>query len=74
MALGILRLPNGLDYSKYGKITDIVDCMTENGITSNTGFLHSSYASINLSKTDLDLPNGHNGSNTNLAHSNIPFF
>ncbi|CAM6031305.1 unnamed protein product, partial [Sphagnum compactum] len=50
LSLVMLRLPNGLDYSRYGKISEIVDCMKDNGMASSGRFLNASYVSIQAIK------------------------
>ena len=52
LALGILRLPNGLDYSRYGRFSDIIACMSENGMSSGGGILNASFVSVDLSKSE----------------------
>jgi hypothetical protein len=63
----MIRLPIGLDYSRYGKISEIVDCMNDNGMVSSGRFLNASYVSIDLSKEDVS-QNGHHLSAANMSH------
>jgi len=51
LALGILRLPNGLDYSRFGKVTEIIECMTENKKTS-LGIINKSFVVTDFTKSD----------------------
>ena len=51
LALGILRLPNGLDYSHYGRFPEIIACISENGMSSG-GRILNAYVDVDLSKNE----------------------
>ncbi len=51
LALGILRLPNGLDYSRFGKVTEIIECMTDNRKKS-LGITNKSFVVTDFDKSD----------------------
>ena len=51
LALGILRIPNGLDYSHYGRFPEIIACISENGMSSGGRIINASVG-VDLSKSE----------------------
>jgi hypothetical protein len=63
LALGILRLPNGLDYSRFGKVTEIIEYMTENRKKS-LGIINKSFVVTDFAKSDSFVSTLSNGNNS----------
>jgi hypothetical protein len=63
LALGILRLPDGLDYSRFGKVTEIIECMTENKKKS-LGIINKSFVVTDFAKSDSFVSTLSNGNNS----------
>lgn len=63
--MGILRIQAGLDYSRYGRLSHIVDLIDEK---SNGAFFNTSFVSIELTK---DVETAMNGSAPYLTRSKL---
>ncbi|CAG2166633.1 unnamed protein product, partial [Oppiella nova] len=68
LALVLIRLPNGLDYSGFEKIPEMLE-NTGNGMVSSAPYLNASYidVSIDASKEDIT-QNGNHLSVLNVSH------
>lgn len=72
MALAILRVPNGFDFSKYGKVTDIADSMINK---RGEVVYNASFASIDImsaSKSESESSQHNNSRRSSLSDSSPP--
>lgn len=72
MALAIFRVPGGLDYSKYGKVTDIADSMMNKRgeVVYNASFASIDIMSTSKSESSSSLQN--NSRRSSLSESSPP--